>query len=293
MKTASSNILVSGGNGLIGSRIIELLSPKYNFYSFGRTEGFDITKPETFSQLSNKNAKYFLHLAAKTDVDGCESEKELGENSQAWKINVKGTETVANYCRENKIKLIHISTDFVFDGEKKEGEFYTENDLPNPINYYAKTKYEAEKIVQSSGTEHVILRLAYPYRKEFDKKKDFVRAIVDRLKQGLEVNAVTDHIMCPTFIDDIAIVIDELIKNNRIGIYHCVGSSPISPYDAVNLIAQEFDLDKSLIRKSTRAQYFEGKAQRPFNLYLKNDKIENLGIKMKSFNEGLGELKKL
>lgn len=284
------NIAVSGGNGLIGSRIIELLTPKYNLISLGRKDGFDVTDSSSFSKFEEKKIDYFLHLAAKADVDGCESEKEMGEVSEAWKINVEGTENVVRYCQEKNIKPIYISTDFVFDGEKSEGQFYTEEDLPNPVNFYALTKYEGEKKVSSSGIENIILRIAYPYRREFVQKKDFVRAIINRLQEGAEIKAVKDHIMCPTFIDDVAGAIDKLIENRANGIFHAVGNAPISPYEAAIKIADKFNFDKNLIKPTTREEYFKGKASRPFNLYLKNDKIENLGVMMRTFDKGLAEL---
>ena len=291
METTKEKILVSGGLGLVGSRIVELLSDKYDLSLHSRSNGFEITDLKSFSSL-DRDAKYFLHLAAKADVDGSELEKELAENSEVWKINVNGTKNVADFCHENNIKVIYISTDFVFDGEKKEGDFYTEEDIPNPVNFYAKTKYEGEKAIQNSGAEYAIIRIAYPYRKEFEAKKDFVRAILERLKQGLPIKAIIDHIMCPTFIDDIAIVIDKIIETGGSGIYHAVGGTPLTPYDAALKMQEVFDLDKSLIGTTTRNEFFEGKARRPFNLYLKNARIENLGVEMRTFEKGLYELKK-
>lgn len=286
------NIAVSGGAGLVGSRLIQLLSPKYNLKALGRSDGFDVTDAKSFTRFDEFKFNYFLHLAAKADVDGSESEKELGEKSQAWIINVNGTKNVSDYCRKKNIRLIYVSTDFVFDGRKPEGDFYTEEDVPNPLNYYAVTKYEGEKIV-AEDNQNLIVRIAYPYRKEFDKKKDFVRSLLDRLRQGESLNAVTDHIICPTFIDDIAFSIDSLIENKVSGIYHAVGSQPITPYDAVLKIAEKFGLNKNLIKPTTREEFFRGKAQRPFNLYLKNDKIKNLGVNIKTFDEGLEELSNL
>lgn len=281
---------ITGARGLVGSRIIELLQGNFNFLPISSQDLDirDINSIENF--LDDKEISYLLHLAAKADVDGCESEKNLGEESEAWKINVEGSSNIANYCKKRNIKLIYISTDFVFDGQKEGGNFYTEEDTPNPINFYAKTKYEGEKAVMSSEVEHVILRIAYPYRKEFEQKKDFVRAILSRLKEGSEVNAVTDHIMCPTFIDDIAHAIKATIESDSRGIYHVVGSSQISPYDAAIKIAETFYMQKSLIKPTTREKYFEGKAPRPFNLSLKNDKIKNLGVEMKTFEEGIKSL---
>ena len=233
-----------------------------------------------------------MHLAAKTDVDGCEDDKRFGEQGEAWRVNVLGTSTVAEICREAGKKIIYISTDFVFDGKKPEGDYYSEEDIPNPTNWYAVTKYEGEKAVEKSGADYLILRIAYPYRAEFELKKDFVRNIKDRLKDGEEVMAVTDQLFCPTFIDDLAPVLDKLFENGSFGIYHAVGSPPITPFDASISIAEVFGLDKTLVKPTTREEFFKGRAERPFNLSLSNDKIEKLGVRMRSFQEGLEESKK-
>ena len=138
-----------------------------------------------------------LHMAAKTNVDGCEEDKARDkeileykdpqkqeqawmEEKTAWTINVFGTQNIIDACQKTNKKLIYISTDFVFDGTKKA---YSEEDKPNPINWYAKTKYEGEKIIQNSGLDYVIARIAYPYRAFFERK-DFVRAIlIDKLEK--------------------------------------------------------------------------------------------------------------
>lgn len=282
-------ILGTGLNGLVGSRIVELLSGKYEFENLSRSSGVDITNEnQVLEKITNSDAQIVLHLAAKTDVDGCEKDKELGEEGEAWKINVLGTQNVANACLATNKKLIYISTDFVFDGEK---EVYYEEDIPDPINWYAQTKYEGEKIVQNLKTPWVIARIAYPYRANFTKI-DFFRAIKKRLQEGLPVAGVTDHIFTPTFIDDIAFVIDALIKNTSQGIFHAVGSQSLTPYDAALLIAKTFDLDQNLISKTTREEFFKDRAQRPFQLALKNDKITESGVRMKTFEEGLREVKK-
>ncbi|HSW70847.1 MAG TPA: SDR family oxidoreductase, partial [Gammaproteobacteria bacterium] len=229
--------------------------------------------------------------AAKADVDGCEEDKNLGEEGEAWRINVEGTRNVAEIARETGKKVIYISTDFVFDGRKPEGESYGEEDLPNPLGWYAQTKYEGEKALEESGADYVILRIAYPYRAEFSQKKDFMRAIRDRLISGEKIMGVTDHIFCPTFIDDLAHAIDALVSNDAAGIYHAVGGQALTPYDCVKAIINAYDLDESLLGKTTREEFFAGKAPRPFNLALRNDKISKLGVKMKGFEEGLAAIK--
>lgn len=282
-------ILGTGLTGLVGSRVVELLKDKYEFENLSRSSGVDIAdKNQVLEKIKNSDARIILHLAGKTDVDGCEKDKALGQNGEAWRINVEGTRNVANACLQANKKLIYISTDFVFDGTK---DVYLEEDVPNPINWYAQTKYEGEKIVKKLKSSWIIARISYPYRASF-LKHDFFRAIFDRLKKGQTVKAITDHIFTPTFIDDIAFALDVLIDNDCQGIFHVAGSQSLTPFDAANLIADEFRLDKSKINKTTRAEFFYNRAPRPFQVALKSDKITKLGIRMKTFEEGLKEILK-
>lgn len=274
-------ILGTGLSGLVGSRIVELLKNRYEL----EASEVDITdRDRIVEKIRNSSASIVLHLAAKTDVDGCERDR-----SAAWAVNVNGTKNVAEACLETDKKLIYISTDFVFDGEKTSE--YIEEDTPNPINWYAKTKYEGEKIVQTLSCPWIIARIAYPYRANFERN-DFARAILKRLQDQKAVAGVTDHKFSPTFVDDITNALDALIKSESTGIFHVVGSQSLSPYDAAVKIAKTFDLDKSLISKTTREEYFKNRAKRPFQLRLRNDKIQRLGVKMRGFEEGLQEVKR-
>lgn len=281
-----------GLNGLVGSRIAELLKDQIEFIPLGRSTGLDITNPQTLKVFHDyPNADFVLNLAAKADVDGCEKDKELEELGDAWKMNVQGAENVANASLEAGKKLIYISTDFVFDGEKAEGDSYSEQDPPNPINWYGVTKHEGEKRVQESGVDHIILRLAYPFRAKFEQKEDFVRFIKGRLEKGVEIKIVSDQIFCPTFLDDFAQAVGILTEKDASGIFHAVGGDSITPYATSLVIAETFGLDKSLIAKTTREEFFKDRAPRPFNLSLSNDKIKELGVKMRGFEESLQSVK--
>lgn len=285
-------IFTVGGSGLVGSRIIELLQGKHSFTDLSLTNGVDITNPSSLEVIrTDKEHDIVILLAAKADVDGCELDKPLGEEGDAYKINVIGAKNVAEAAKAGGKKLIYISTDFVFDGEKAPPYSYTEEDIPNPINWYAMTKYKGEEMVKASGVPYIIARIAYPYRASFDLKKDFVRAIAGRLENNQPVKAITDHIMSPTLIDDIAYALDVLIREDATGIYHVCGDQQISPYDATMLIADTFGFDKSLVGKTTRSEYFNGKATRPFNVSLNNAKIKKLGVTMHGFAEGLKEVR--
>lgn len=298
-------ILGTGLTGLIGSRVTELLSSAYEFEFINLENGTNILdKKSVFDVISSSKAPTVIHLAAKTNVDGCELDKErdkeiLSSKSQnekeeawikeqtAWAVNVFGTQNIVEACQSSNKKLIYISTDFVFNGQKKH---YSEEDIPDPINWYAKTKFEGEKLIQASGLDWVIVRPAYPYRAMFERS-DLVRSLISKLERQEKLNMITDHIMVPTFIDDIANALDVLIQREEKGIFHVVGSESLTPYELAIKIAREFDLDASLISKTTRMEYFAGKAPRPFCLNLKNDKIGKLGIEMSTFDKGLKEIK--
>lgn len=280
-------ILGTGLTGLLGNRITELLSD-FEFTPVSRATGIDISSKESLEQVFARfDGDWVLHLAAKADVDGCEADRQQGELGDAWKINVLGTQNVADLCKTYNKKLIYISTDFVFDGTKELGESYTEEDIPNPINWYGETKFQGENAIKNSGVSYVILRIAYPYGISNAAKKDFVRIIGGRLKEGKEIRGVSDHIICPTFIDDIAEGIRVCIKSNASGLYHMVGESPLSPYDIALLIAKKVGAPLSLVSQTTRDEYFKDKAPRPLNLYLNNGKIKTLNVSLKTFEEGL------
>jgi dTDP-4-dehydrorhamnose reductase len=281
-------IFTIGASGMVGSKIVELLQDKYTFDDLSLTSGVDITDASSLEGIKNDTEhEVVIHLAAKADVDGCEKDKELGEAGAAFRINVLGTRNVIEACRKTDKKIIYISTDFVFDGVKEAPYQYTEDDVPNPLNWYAMTKYQGEEIVRQSGIPSIIMRIAYPYRDEFTLKDDFVRAIAKRLQNNLPIAGITDHIMTPTLIDDFAPAIDALITNQAIGIYHVVGNQSLSPYEAACMIAKKIGIDPNVIKKTTRTEYFNGKAPRPFNLALNNDKITQLKVHMTSFEEGL------
>lgn len=272
-------VAITGANGLIGSRITELLEDDFQFIDIPQSE-VDITdKDQVSNKINSIDFDIFLHLAAYTNVDASETDKQI-----AYKVNVEGTKNLFNIVSDKKKKFIYISTDFVFDG--KNPPFF-EDSMPNPISYYGSTKYEGEKIINNNA---MIIRLSYPYRAIYDLKKDFVRSIIDFLKQGKILSMIEDSIITPTFIDDIVYSLKFLLKNYSSDIFHIVGADSLSPYHAGKLIAKTFNLNESLIGITTYEKYFENKAKRPKYSEIKSNK--NNFYKMKSFKEGLKEMKK-
>lgn len=281
-------ILGTGLSGLVGSRVQELLGDDFEFTDLSFATGIDITNSDQVAEIfKDSAAQTVLHMAAKTDVDSCEEDKIYGEEGAAWSVNVIGTQNIVDAAKKYRKRLIYISTDFVFDGTK---EYYKEDDLVNPVNWYGFTKSEGERLVKEADINSAIIRLAYPYRAYFGEKFDFVRRIMDKANKKEKISALTDHIFTPTFIDDIAEGLRLFFQKGITGTFHLVGSQSLTPFEATNIILAKFNL-KDEIEQVRRDAYFRNRAFRPFKLVLKNDKITKLGIIMKTFDEGLSEVK--
>lgn len=306
-------ILGTGLSGLVGSRIVELLSDSFDFQDASYDTGVDITDRGAVDDfISQSKAEWIIHLAAKADVEGCEKDKNTdikilrykntenfdknvaydktqwnGQNT-AWTINVIGTKNIIDTAQKYGKKVLYISTDFVFDGTK---DSYDEDDVPSPTNWYAATKYEGEKIV-SKLPRSLIVRITFPYRAQFSVKKDFVRAILEKFQNNQSIATPTDNLFTPTFIDDVAHAIKTLIEQERCGIYHVVGNTVLGSYDAAIMIAKVFGFNPTLVHKTSASVYYANRTKRPLKLGTKNDKIRKLGIKMRTFEEGLREIKK-
>lgn len=281
------NILGTGLSGLVGSRVTQLLSPDFTFENLSLETGVDITNKISIDTYFSKSAApWVFHMAAYTDVQGAEKERERKEESTAWKVNVVATQHIADTCKRLGKKLLYIDTDYAFDGKKKS---YTEEDTPNPLGWYAITKSEGAKRVLTSGG--LVIRISNPYRAHPAGKKDFVHKMMERLQCGQTVIAPTDQLFTPTFIDDIASALRVLVRLGGSGIYHVVGN-PLSPFEAANIIAETFGCDATLVEKSTFAKMFADRAPVPQYAALKNDKIRSLGVFMHSFAQGIAEVKK-
>lgn len=284
-------IIATGLSGLVGSRLQELLSGQYDFVDFSLDTGIDITDPTGLKTAFQKHpdAKTIIHLAAFTDVNA--AWKQRGDkNGLCYQVNVIGTKNIAAICRQQNLYLLHISTDFVFDGEKSGG--YTEEDKPQPIEWYGETKYLAEQEIVQSGVKHAIARIAFPFRSHFPLKIDLVRKIIEGFKNNSLAPLLTDQMITPTFIDDLALGIDTLIKRKAEGIYHVVGSTPLSPYELAFRINKVFGFNNQNIQQTILTE-FVAKTGRPRqkNLALNNRKITQLDVKMQTIDEALQKMK--
>jgi dTDP-4-dehydrorhamnose reductase len=286
-------IIGTGLSGLVGSRIVELLADKYDFLDLSLETGVDLTQLDQVKErVKGSEAEVVIHLAAFTDVDRA-WEQQGDKNGSCYQVNVIGTRNIAQLCAQHKKYLIHISTDYVFDGKNPPIGGYTEEDKPSPIEWYGQTKLWAEEAVEDSGAKFSIARIAFPFRAKFKPKKDLVRKIIEGFKKDSLPPMFVDQRITPTFIDDLAQALDVFIQKKPTGIYHLVGSTILSPYGLTGVIAEVFGFDKKIIKQGSLAK-FQKTASRPrgFNMGLSNQKVQKeLGIKMKTIKEALQLIK--
>jgi len=288
-------IIGTGLSGLVGSRIVELLKDKYEFVDFSLDTGVNVLDKESLAAAFAKNsdAVAVLHMAAFTDTNVAWSQN--GDKTGiCYQLNVEGTRNILELAKQYNQYLVYISTDFVFDGNKTTP--YTEDDQPNPIEWYGETKYLGEKVITDSGYNSAIVRITYPYRANFEAKPDIVHKVLAKLQNNEVVKMFSDQICTYTFIDDIAYGLDKIFESKPNGIYHLVGSSSHSPYEMSKLVAKIFDYDQNLVQPSSLEEFVKSQpdGSRPWQktLITSNQKAKSLGIEMKTLQEGLEEIKK-
>lgn len=233
---------------LITSSNLEFDSPNVQVYTVDVTDRLQL-KNAILANLPST----IINLAAYTDVDGCEINKTL-----AWKVNTTLAENLVRVARVADAHLVQLSTDYVFDGERGP---YTENDVPQPINYYGKTKLAAENVVSSSGIDATILRTNVLYGPR-PNRPDFVLRILQNFEKGLPTRAANNLFSNPTYIDDLAEAILHIIQNRKTGLYHVSGADYVSRYDFACAIAETFKLDVAQI-ESVDAGELQFAAKRP------------------------------
>lgn len=245
-------ILVVGASGMLGQRIVNHFASqkKVELLAASFEESFyDGLVPYVQIDLSRrdsvKNIVYdffpdvIVNAAAFTNVDLCEKERET-----AWKVNVKGVEYIAETARIIDAHVVHISTDYVFDG--KNGP-YTEGNKPNPISYYGRTKLASENALRLIGPINTILRTNVLYGPVKNGRPDYVRWVVNSLREEKPVRIVTDQINNPTFIDDLVQAISRVIEYKKQGLFHIGGAEFLSRFDFTLRIADFFKLNRDLI----------------------------------------------
>ena len=288
-------ILVTGSNGLLGQKLTALLQKDDNVELIATARGqsvipvtkgkfisLDITDKASVDRvLSEVKPDVVIHGAAMTQVDQCETDKDA-----CWKANVTAVEHIISACAANNIHLVHVSTDFIFDGSHGP---LAEDEQPDPVNYYGESKLAAEKLIQQSGIGWAILRTVLVYGITHDaSRSNIVVWVKNSLEAGKEIQVVNDQWRTPTLAEDLAMGCYLAAIKKAKGIYHISGKDFLTPYDIAIATADFFKLDKSLI-KATDSSKFRQPAKRPAKTGFIIDKaIRDLGYKPHTFIEGIG-----
>lgn len=263
---------------LLGGKKKHLMNDGFAF------QGVDITnKEETDAFVSCKDIDVVVLTAAISNVDLCERNEKM-----AFLVNADGPANVANACVQYGVKLVYISTDFVFDGLNGS---YTEDAVPNPINVYGKSKLAGEQVVSRTSSDVLICRTSVLYgNREPFQHENFAQWVKNQLIKKNTITIARDQYNSPTLVDDVAGIILKLVKEYKRGIWHTVGSQCVSRYDFSVKIARSFGFDDTLIRPIVQLKQI---APRPKNACLNIDKVKGeMGIVPLGVDEGITLLKK-
>ena len=292
-------MLVIGGTSLLGYKLLSNTNDFELYASYNKniinlknveTLKIDITNKKNCEKIFDVKPDIIINTAAITNVDYCEKFEK-----NAFDVNVTGTKNIAKIAEKLGSKLIHISTDAVFSGSKK---FYVEEDKPNPISVYGKTKLESEKII-SKVNDSVILRpsvlfgwIPFEYIKTKDESRktmNFGLWVIDQLYKNNKISIVNDQINTPTLADNLAENIIEIIKTDLTGIFHLSGLSCISRLDFSKKIAKTFGYSNNLI-SSISSEKLKQFAPRSLESCLNCDKIVQYGVNLLNIDQSIEKM---
>jgi dTDP-4-dehydrorhamnose reductase len=287
-------VLITGANGLLGQKLITRLQEIPDFFfiatarrpltvplSRGVFYSMDVSNAEAVSRVfSEVKPDIVIHTAAMTNVDQCEQDRD-----ECYRQNVTAVEHLIKACETFRTHLIHISTDFIFDGSRGP---LTETDTPNPINFYGETKLEAERLIQNSRLNWCILRTVLVYGVTPDmSRSNIVLWVKKSLEEQKPIKLVNDQWRTPTLAEDLAEACYLAARKKASGIYNISGAEMMTPYDMALITAEVFDLDTSLL-SVTDSNQFKQPARRPLRTGFVIDKaIRDLGYQPHSFREGV------
>ena len=285
-----NRILITGASGQLGSAVTKLFIGSYDIlltdFVFpkdgkSRFEKMDITDENSVRKTIKKfQPDIILHLAAMTDVDGCELNPQKAND-----VNVRGTKNLLEHFDG---KFVFISTDYVFDGNSGP---YSEADTPNPINEYGRSKLLAENIVMDSGNPWLIVRTNVVYDYTENTQASFVKWVVDSLRNDIPILVVNDQWNNPTWTVALASALIEMIEKDFLGVWNYGGAEYIHRLEFAKEIAKVFELNKALI-SPCRTQELNQPAPRPLKGGLSTKKIKHAGIEPYLLRKSLEEIRK-
>ena len=291
-------ILVIGGGGQLGSKIVEHAQQTHSLYATymtrrprlkdARIYQVDKTDKEAIQGLiKSLKPDAVIDTAAIHNVDYCETHTE-----EAYQVNVEGTRNIAEACKNLGTKMVFVSTDYVFDGRKG---LYSETDPANPVNYYGQSKLEGETAVSEACENHVIARTSVIYswvsastlQSSSGKPMNFAMWVTMKLGKDEPINIVTDQYSSPTLADSLASTLIEVCEQETTGLYHVAGKTRLNRYDFTKKFAKMMGYDQSLVNPIDSSN-LKQRAERPMDSSLDVSKIEKaLGLAMLNIDEAL------
>ncbi|MFK7952634.1 MAG: NAD(P)-dependent oxidoreductase [Ekhidna sp.] len=292
-------ILITGANGLLGQKLVKLYRDNSAVQIIATGKGddrnpkgdhvyhtLDITSKEEVSELIEKvKPDVVINTAAMTHVDQCELDPDT-----CWKLNVSAVDYLLRACGANNAFFLHLSTDFIFDGENGP---YKEDDVPNPQSKYAESKLISEGLIENSGVDYAIVRTMLVYGIVPGlSRSNIILWVKKSLEEGKEIKVVNDQWRTPTLAEDLAKGCALVVEKEAKGVFHISGKDMLTPYDMAISTADYFDLDKSLMEE-VDGSIFTQPAKRPAKTGFILDKARSiLGYEPVSFQEGLETLDK-
>ncbi len=272
-------VVVTGARGMLGSEVVDILTPLVTCIGVGRDD-FDITeKDQTIKGVAGLNPDIVVHTAAYTNVDNCEGNKKL-----AYRVNGEGTRNIAMACSRIDARMIYISTDYLFDGTK--GTAYHEDDQPNPINIYGDSKLRGEREIQEILSDYLIIRTSWLFG---PKGKNFVDTILRITRDKKELKIVNDQVGSPTLTIDLAKAISRLIDLKARGVINVANSGSCSWYDFADKIIELSGIN-GVILTPVSSRQSDRPARRPYYSVLDCGRLRELtGHLMRRWEEALAE----
>jgi len=281
-------ILITGGNGLL-AHALKQVAPKELAPVLLNHQEFDLTQPDQMAgQLKKHASQVVINTAAYNLVDRCEIERDL-----SWAVNATGPEKLAELCAAAHCRLVHYSTDYVFDGTKKSS--YLETDPPGPLNHYAAGKLAGEQAVLRASPDHLVLRTSWIFGNHPMQAKSYVHTVLKNAKAGRDLKATTDQVSVPTYAPDLARWTLEFLKVEARGLFHAVNDDGVSRFEWTRTILEEarqagLTMPEVKVEPVT-SDYFNATMRRPAYTVLNNAKATGaLGHPLGSWREGLREM---